>query len=1111
MQIHRRGSVIALALAGLLGSLTGPAPARVRAQSGQAAPFADQAVGFALSGPARDLPAAAPEEKDSNSFRKGREGEGGDAEEFRTTAPGVEADVDAALDNPVAQAPDLVFGAGPILSFDTLSNQDNFTAFGFRVSPPDTNMDVGPNHVVQTVNLLVRVYNKAGAPLTAPFKMSSLFAALGGICSTDDDGDPIVLYDPMADRWLISQFAFLGGGTIPPYHQCVAISKTGDPTGAYFLYDFVVPNNEFNDYPHIGVWPDAYYMTVNQFLNGGPFDGTGAYAFDRAKMLAGDPSAGFVYFNLNLATHPEGIGGALPSDFDGVNPPAAGAPNTFSYFLATEFGDALDALRLFDFHVDFAVPANSTFTERTESPIAVAAFNPLSPAGRADIRQPAPATDAHAVDSISDRLMHRLQYRNFGTHESLVTTHTVNTGTGTTLATYKAGVRYYELRRSGGTWAVHEQGTFSPDADNRWMGSAALDNGGNLAVGYSVSSLTTFPSIRYAGRLASDPPGGLAQGERSLVAGTGVQRSTGSRWGDYSMLAVDPSDECTFWYTTEYYTAASQLTSTVGWLTRIGSFKFDQCTPPPPRGTLQGAVTSCSTGLPLGNALVTTTNGFAASTSAGGTYSISLPADTYSVTASKAGYAPAAASGIVVASGSTTTQDFCLNPVPDLAFGSSAVSAGNGNGVIEFNECNALDVNIENVGAASASGISAMLSTSTPGVTVSQPNSPYPDIPAGGTGTNLVPFEVSTSPSFACGTVIDFTLGLTFAGGTDTVSFKMPTCTKTVNITGSLAAGDPQQTGRLNRFTPGGSCAAPEACPGLAATTGLRAYDVHAFTNSAPAAACVTVNVNTACTGPNFIFPVAYLGSFNSTNLCTNYLADTGGSPNPSGSMSLNLPAGATMQLVVHEVTPGAGCASYDVSVSGLGTDGGGECVPCTISCPADTVAPNDPGQCGAIVSYPPATLNGSCGVLTQTPPPGSFFSVGSTPVISSATAGQSCTRKVVVKDTQPPTITGATTSPAMLWPPNHAMVPVTVAYTSSDNCAGTCSLSVTSSQPVDGLGDGDTSPDWQVVDAHTVLLRAERSGKIKSGRTYTITIRCSDAAGNTTSRAVTVLVPHNR
>jgi hypothetical protein len=271
------------------------------------------------------------------------------------------------------------------------------------------------------------------------------------------------------------------------------------------------------------------------------------------------------------------------------------------------------------------------------------------------------------------------------------------------------------------------------------------------------------------------------------------------------------------------------------------------------------------------------------------------------------------------------------------------------------------------------------------------------------------------------------------------------------------------------------------------------------------------VNVNTACTGPNFIFPVAYLGSFNSTNLCTNYLADTGGSPNPSGSMSLNLPAGATMQLVVHEVTPGAGCASYDVSVSGLGTDGGGECVPCTISCPADTVVPNDPGQCGAIVSYPPATLNGSCGVLTQTPPPGSFFSVGSTPVISSATAGQSCTRKVVVKDTQPPTITGATTSPAMLWPPNHAMVPVTVAYTSSDNCAGTCSLSVTSSQPVDGLGDGDTSPDWQVVDAHTVLLRAERSGKIKSGRTYTITIRCSDAAGNTTSRAVTVLVPHNR
>jgi len=1110
MQIHRRGSVIALALAGLLGSLTGPAPARVRAQSGQAAPFADQAVGFALSGPARDLPAAAPEEKDSNSFRKGREGEGGDAEEFRTTAPGVEADVDAALDNPVAQAPDLVFGAGPILSFDTLSNQDNFTAFGFRVSPPDTNMDVGPNHVVQTVNLLVRVYNKAGAPLTAPFKMSSLFAALGGICSTDDDGDPIVLYDPMADRWLISQFAFLGGGTIPPYHQCVAISKTGDPTGAYFLYDFVVPNNEFNDYPHIGVWPDAYYMTVNQFLNGGPFDGTGAYAFDRAKMLAGDPSAGFVYFNLNLATHPEGIGGALPSDFDGVNPPAAGAPNTFSYFLATEFGDALDALRLFDFHVDFAVPANSTFTERTESPIAVAAFNPLSPAGRADIRQPAPATDAHAVDSISDRLMHRLQYRNFGTHESLVTTHTVNTGTGTTLATYKAGVRYYELRRSGGTWAVHEQGTFSPDADNRWMGSAALDNGGNLAVGYSVSSLTTFPSIRYAGRLASDPPGGLAQGERSLVAGTGVQRSTGSRWGDYSMLAVDPSDECTFWYTTEYYTAASQLTSTVGWLTRIGSFKFDQCTPPPPRGTLQGAVTSCSTGLPLGNALVTTTNGFAASTSAGGTYSISLPADTYSVTASKAGYAPAAASGIAVASGSTTTQDFCLNPVPDLAFGSSAVSAGNGNGVIEFNECNALDVTLTNVGAAAATGVFATLSTSTPDVTISQPNSPYPDIPSGGSGTNLVPFEVSTSPSFACGTPIQFTLSVSFAGGTDTVSFSAASCTSVATtFSGSITATDAQQNQRLTRDGLTSTCVGPKPCPGPF-STGTRSYDAYSFTNPG-GTSCVTFSLTSGC-GTN-IFGSAYLGPFNPANLCQNYLADQGSSSAGTGVASFTVPAGQSFTVVVNEVNQGLNCVSYTGSVSGLfsGIDGGGECVPCTISCPADTVVPNDPGQCGAIVSYPPATLNGSCGVLTQTPPPGSFFSVGSTPVISSATAGQSCTRKVVVKDTQPPTITGATTSPAMLWPPNHAMVPVTVAYTSSDNCAGTCSLSVASSQPVDGLGDGDTSPDWQVVDAHTVLLRAERSGKIKSGRTYTITIRCSDAAGNTTSRAVTVLVPHNR
>ncbi|HEU5248540.1 MAG TPA: hypothetical protein VFW15_01010, partial [Thermoanaerobaculia bacterium] len=174
----------------------------------------------------------------------------------------------------------------PITTFEGLNNQDNASVLGLYIVPPDTNGDVGPNHYVQTVNLLFRVYNKSGTALTAPLPMSALFASLGGICSTQDDGDPIVLYDPLADRWLLSQFA-----VATPAHQCVALSRSGDPAGSYFLYDFVMPNSKFNDYPKFGVWPDAYYMSDNQFDPN--FQGAGVFAFERSKMLAGDPSASY--------------------------------------------------------------------------------------------------------------------------------------------------------------------------------------------------------------------------------------------------------------------------------------------------------------------------------------------------------------------------------------------------------------------------------------------------------------------------------------------------------------------------------------------------------------------------------------------------------------------------------------------------------------------------------------------------------------------------------------------------------------------------------------------------------------------------------------------------
>ncbi len=682
----------------------------------------------------------------------------------------------------------------PIVGFDGLSSQDNFNAFGFRVSPPDTNGDVGPNRYVQIVNLLVRVYDKAGNPLTAPFKLSSLFAPLGGQCTASDQGDPIALYDPLADRWLLSQFAFTGIST-PPYHECIAISKTGDPTGAYFLYDFITPGNEFPDYPKLGVWPDAYYMTVNQFTGGGPFNGTGAYAFDRAKMLAGDPTASLIYFNLNLASHPEGIGGMLPSDLDGLTPPPGGRPNTFAYFIATEFGDASDGLRLFDFHADFANPLNSTFTERAESPVAVAAFDPRSPAGRDDIQQPPPATNSAALDAIADRLMHRLQYRNSGGTESLVTNHTVNVSGSTVLGTYRAGVRYYQLTSTGGAFTVAEQATFAPaDGNSRWMGSAAVDNQGNLAVGYSVSSITTFPSIRYAGRLASDPPGGLFQGEATLAAGTGVQTSTGSRWGDYSALSVDPADDCTFWYTNEYYTAASQASSSVGWLTRVGSFRFAGCTPSP-QGTLQGTVTNANTSAPVSGALIQVPNGSSRASDVSGNYSMNLAPGTYTVTASKFGFVTASAV-VVVTNGGTTIQDFALTPIPVMTAAGSAITAESfpQNGVIDPAETVTVDFTLQNIGPGDTSNLVATLLATGGVLNPSGPQTYGVIANSGGTGTRAFTFRAD--PAQGCGGTLVATLHLQDGAldlGTVTYTFTLgvPRVPLTENFDGVTAPALP--------------------------------------------------------------------------------------------------------------------------------------------------------------------------------------------------------------------------------------------------------------------------------------------------------------------------------
>ncbi|MGB7218395.1 MAG: immunoglobulin domain-containing protein, partial [Vicinamibacterales bacterium] len=470
-------------------------------------------------------------------------------------------------------------------NFDGVSSQDVADAFGGnRIVPPNTNGDVGPNHYVQAVDVLVRIYQKDGTPSSAkptPFKLSQLFsqASFPGLCSTRNDGNATVLYDQLSDRWVLTQTAFTGSLT-PPYHQCVAVSQSADPAGTYFLYDFALPTAY--DSPRFGVWRDGYYLAANELTGSGAFAGVGVFAFDRTKLLAGNANAGFIGFHLGTYfTVSTAVSGMLPADLDGPTPPPAGTPSYFAAlgprlsFLDT--GGMTDTIRLFAFHADFANPPASTFVERPESPRAVATFDSRSNR----IEQPAPATASAYLEALQDRLTGRLAYRNFGgTSESLVVTHTVNIGPNpATTGGHQAAVRYYEFRRAlpSGFFGVPEQATFGPDADNRWMASAALDMRGNLAVGYSVSGATTFPSIRYAGRLATDPPNGLQQGEATLIDGSGVQLDTSGKWGALSSLVLDPADDCRFWYTTEYYTLASQGSSSMGWLTRIGSFRYPSC------------------------------------------------------------------------------------------------------------------------------------------------------------------------------------------------------------------------------------------------------------------------------------------------------------------------------------------------------------------------------------------------------------------------------------------------------------------------------------------------------------------------------------------------------
>jgi hypothetical protein len=611
----------------------------------------------------------------------------------------------AAQQDPVIQVGTVPPPTPPVtLGFEGLGNGQ----YGFSVTgaPPDTEGTVGATQYVQWVNTSFAIFDKStGALIAGPTAGNTLWSGFGGGCQTNNDGDPIVLYDKLAQRWVFSQFSV----STTPYLQCIAVSTTSDATGTYNRYSFQYSN--FDDYPKMSVWPDAYYETFNMFAGGTTFVGADACAYNRSAMLTGT-AATQVCFQQGTS-----VGGLLPSDVDGTTAPPAGSPNYMLYF-------GTNNLNLFKFHVDFTTPSNSTFTGPTV--INVAAFSPLCGGGTC---VPQPST-TQQLDSLADRLMYRLAYRNFGSHESLVVNHSVVAGSG-------GGIRWYEIQNPSGTPVVAQQSTFAPDSNYRWMGSVAMDQAGDLAVGYSVSSSSISPSVRFAGRVPTDPASTL-ESEVNIVSGSGSQTGSLSRWGDYSAMQIDPVDDCTFWFTEEYM----KTTGSFNWNTRIANFKFPNCgttaTPDFTIGASPSSVTVNQGSNGTSTITITSLNGFNSATtlSASGLPSgvtaafsanpVTPPANgsatsTLTLTASATATTGAATVTITGTSGSTThttTINLTVNTgaQPNFTIGASPSSVvvtqgGNGTSTVTITSQNSFSSATTLSASGLPSGVTAAFST----------------------------------------------------------------------------------------------------------------------------------------------------------------------------------------------------------------------------------------------------------------------------------------------------------------------------------------------------------------------------------------------------------------
>jgi len=413
--------------------------------------------------------------------------------------------------------------------------------------PPDCNGTAGPNHFMQTINTVYAIYDKSGNLVAGPTDMNLLFGNVPG--ANRNDGDPIILYDDQADRWLATEFSIPFSGT---NYMLMAVSTTNDPTGTWHQYSFAVAT--MPDYPKFSVWQDGYYMGDNN-----P-SGNDIYVFERAQMLTGGTAQAVGFNNAWRPTSIDGFMCVPPIDNDGAFAPA-GTPGLYIAFNDDALGGGLDQLWLYELTVDWTTPANSAFV-RTQQ-LDVQPFNSNFGNNWNNIEQKG---TSQRVDGIPQVIMNVPQYRNFGSYQTIVCCHTVNVD-----GIRHAGIRWYELRKSTGNWEVRQQGTYAPDIHSRWMGSIMLNGYNEIGLGYSVSSTTMFPSIFFCGQSAgafANATGILDITEDTIWVGANSQTAA-NRWGDYSQVSLDPTDDKTFWFTTQYVGSGGSRK------TRIASFRYE--------------------------------------------------------------------------------------------------------------------------------------------------------------------------------------------------------------------------------------------------------------------------------------------------------------------------------------------------------------------------------------------------------------------------------------------------------------------------------------------------------------------------------------------------------